>query len=115
MPSPPEEESLGLSLSGLEREILRALHDTSAGSPMGENELLTRVTSPPDAVRGALQRLRAKGWLLLEETSRERWVLTDRGREAWQRVSRSGGSSASWKPGRGFWRRSAAKASIPTP
>ncbi len=82
MPSPPGSEPLGLSLSGLEREILQVLRGASPGSPLGEDDLLGRVRSPPDAVRGGLQRLRAKGWLLLEETSREHWVLTERGREA---------------------------------
>jgi phenylalanyl-tRNA synthetase alpha chain len=43
---------------------------------------MTRVAASADALRGGLQRLRAKGWVVLEEASQERWVLTDRGREA---------------------------------
>ncbi len=82
MEGAPGDAPLGLSLSGLEREILRALRGATPGSPVGETDLMTRVSAPPDTVRGGLQRLRAKGWLVLEETSQERWVLTVRGREA---------------------------------
>jgi phenylalanyl-tRNA synthetase alpha chain len=81
----PEEdvpEPSALSLSEIERTVLAALkarESSGAAPPLAEGEVAALAERPPDAVRGALQRLKAKGLLVCDERHREEWRLTERG------------------------------------
>jgi phenylalanyl-tRNA synthetase alpha chain len=79
----PPPDGLELSLSGAERALLRHLQEAEAPQP--EESLGSAAGLLPEVARGALQRLRSKGLAVVDESSREREVLTRRGEEALSR------------------------------
>ncbi|HEV2449927.1 MAG TPA: hypothetical protein VGU43_05940, partial [Thermoplasmata archaeon] len=76
----PPTDGLELSLSAAERSLLRRLQAES--SPQTEAALGDAAGVLPEIARGALQRLRSKGFVVVDERSSEREVLTPRGQEA---------------------------------
>ncbi|HXQ49236.1 MAG TPA: phenylalanine--tRNA ligase subunit alpha [Thermoplasmata archaeon] len=77
---PPEGDPL-LSLSAPELVLLKALREAGQ-APYGEGSLSESTGLPLEAVRGSLQRLRAKHLAVAEEEHRSEHRLTPRGREA---------------------------------
>jgi phenylalanyl-tRNA synthetase alpha chain len=76
----PPPEAPELSLSSFERTVLRELR--KAPEPLAEGELPGRTGLTPENVRGAVQRLRSKHLVLVDERHSEWAVLTRRGEEA---------------------------------
>ncbi|HTT35654.1 MAG TPA: phenylalanine--tRNA ligase subunit alpha [Thermoplasmata archaeon] len=70
------------AIAGPERSLLRALRAMPAGTVAPEAELATAASVAPDVARGALQRLRAKRLVAVEERSAPRRTVTARGRAA---------------------------------
>ncbi len=78
--SGPDPSALEITLSPAERQILRRLRDRPGLTE--ETELPSATGLPEDVLRGALQRLRAKRLVVVEEEHRDRPELTRRGAEA---------------------------------
>ncbi|MCI4334564.1 MAG: phenylalanine--tRNA ligase subunit alpha [Thermoplasmata archaeon] len=81
--STPPSGGIELSLSPIERTLLRNLQQ--AGRPELEEAISTATGLGIEAVRGGLQRLKAKHLSVVDERPTERGVLTRRGEEAIER------------------------------
>lgn len=82
MPDGSEPSTVAVDLAGPERSVLLALKSASAA--VLEEEVAERTGLSAEAVRGSLQRLRAKHLALSDEEHRERLRLTARGEGAAQ-------------------------------
>ncbi len=74
----PHDPSLPVTLSASERKLLELLR-SSTGGPIDEETLPARSGEPIDAVRGSLQRLRAKRLAVVQEEHSSIPRLTPRG------------------------------------